>query len=348
LVIDKLKQCIKTKINSRFIDIFDGYNKEWIELNDILLFGPYGIPITSNFKIIYSPLGTVEFAKKRLRYTIKNYGVIRIVLELIKVKFFKSNSMNGTFGFLFPRAGWPGLPNYGHYLCEDLPKIKVYKEWEKKNNTILKLILGPYSDRKWLNKFLNLFDYNNDELINSNKVFLKVSNLIMAKLYYIHSFSFQSNPNGIKWVGDTLKNKILKDKEVERINIFIDRRKVYRRHIINYNDLIPVLKKYDFISVNPEDYSVEEQIKLFSAAKIIAGPTGAAYANMIFAKNTTIIYSWNITDRINCWQNLSYDLGFKYIPVKTEAVQEEGKTYTNLDLIIDKNHFEESIILALK
>ena len=90
-----------------------------------------------------------------------------------------------------------------------------------------------------------------------------------------------------------------------------------------------------------------EQIKLFSRAKVIAGPTGAAYSNMIFAKNATIVYSWHISDKINCWQNLASDLRFKYISVKTKAVLEEGTNYTNSDLIIDKSHFEKSIILAL-
>ena len=68
---------------------------------------------------------------------------------------------------------------------------------------------------------------------------------------------------------------------------------------------------------------------------------------MIFAKNATIVYSWHISDKINCWQNLSNDMGFRYIPVKTKAVEKEGVTYTNLNLIIDKAHFEKSIISAI-
>ena len=55
MVIKYLKKIIKNRINNRFIDVFDGNNKEWVELNNIILLGPYGIPITSNFKIIYRP-----------------------------------------------------------------------------------------------------------------------------------------------------------------------------------------------------------------------------------------------------------------------------------------------------
>ena len=52
-------------------------------------------------------------------------------------------------------------------------------------------------------------------------------------------------------------------------------------------------------------------------------------------------------DKVNCWQNLSNDMGFKFIPLKTKAVEEEGKTYTNLDLIIDKNHLEETFEIII-
>jgi len=347
LVIKYLKKIIKNRINNRFIDVFDGNNKEWVELNNIILFGPYGIPITSNFKIIYSSMGTIEFAKNRLRYTIKEYGFFKIVIEFIKVKYFNFNFIKETFGLLIPRAGWPRMPNYGHFVCEDLPKIKIYREWEKINKCKLKLLVGPNSERKWVDEYLELFEYSKSDIKHHEKIVKKIPKLIMAKLYYIHGFSFQSNPNGIKWVGDTLKKKILNGQKVERVNIFIDRRKVYRRHVTNYNDLIPLLEKYNFITVNPGDYSVEEQIKLFSGANIISGPSGASHANMIFAEKTTILYSGPVMDKKNCWQNLSNDMGFKFIPLNTKAVEEEGKTYTNLDLIIDKNHLEEILEIII-
>ena len=290
-----MKKILKRMINRRFVDVFDKHNEEFISLENIFLLGPYGIPVTSDLRIIYSSLGTIDFAIKRLKYTIKEFGILKIIFEFIKVKYFKKNNIKEIYGFLIPRAGWPGLPNYGHYVCEDLPKIKTYKDWEIKNNKKLKLLLGPTSQRAWLPKFMKLFEYDQKDLHNSSELFLRLSKLVMARLYYIHSFSFQSNPEGIKWVAKELKNKVLKDEKLEKVNIFIDRSKIYRRHVINYDELLPVLKRYNFISLNPQDYTVEEQIKIFSSANIIAGPTGAAYANMIFATDATIVYSWNIS-----------------------------------------------------
>ena len=163
----------------------------------------------------------------------------------------------------------------------------------------------------------------------------------------MHSFKFQSNPDGIKWLGRSLRKKVLKNGKVKMRNIFIDRRKIYRRQVDNFEEILPILEKYDFELVNPSDYSVNDQIKIFAGANVIAGPTGAAFANMIFAENPSIIYSWHINDKVNCWQNLSFDLGYKYFPVKTKEIPDKNESYTNLDLIIDKNDLENSILKSL-
>ncbi len=347
LVIKYLKKIIKNRINNRFIDVFDGNDKELVELKNIILFGPYGIPLTSNFKIIYSSLGTIEFAKKRIQYTIKEIGVFKIVLEIIKVKYFQKNQDKQPIGFLIPRAGWPSLPNYGHYVCEDLPKIKIYREWEKINKCKLKLLVSPNSERKWVDEYLELFEYSKSDIKHHEKIVKKIPKLIMAKLYYIHSYSFQSNPVGIKWVASVLKNIVI-DEELEvRKNIYISRQNVYRRKIINYDVLSHFLEKYNFISIDPGDYSVKEQIKLFSNANIIAGQSGAAYANMIYATDATIIFLWNEMEKINCWQNLSNDLDFNYIPVKTRAVNGQNNSKLFNDLEIDAEHFDEIVTNVL-
>ena len=77
-----------------------------------------------------------------------------------------------------------------------------------------------------------------------------------------------------------------------------------------------------------------------SSAKIISGPSGAAFANMIFAKNAIIINSYFILNKMNCWENLSLDMGFKYIPVRTNAVIRNQKPDHFQDLEIDIKHFE--------
>ncbi len=134
---------IKKIYNNRFINVFDDIDDNYVVLEDVILFGPYGIPITSDFKVIESSLGTTNFAKSRLRYTFKQYGLIKICYEYFRTRFLNKNYVDETIAYLIPRHGWPALPNYGHWLCENLPQIEIIRQWELDNDHKLKLLLGP-------------------------------------------------------------------------------------------------------------------------------------------------------------------------------------------------------------
>jgi hypothetical protein len=338
-----LKTIMKKIYDGRLVDAFDSTDSNYVVLEDVILFGPYGIPVTSDFKAIVSPLGTKKFAKHRLRYTLKKYGVTKIVWEYFKTRFLNKNYIDETVAYLIPRHGWPGLPNYGHWLCENLPQIEIIQGWESENGSKLKLLLGPTSSRSWLPVYLKFMSYSESDVINKDEVFIKVSKLVLPKLYFIHSFEFESNASGRLWGGRKLLEKIGADNPITSEFLFLSRQNMHRRRFVNYDDLYPILKKYNFNVINPEDYTAEDQIRMFSNAKIIAGPTGAAFANMIFATDATILYSWHIDDKINCWQNLAREMGFDYYHIKTKGVGRDGQTAIQFDLEIDVSDFERTL-----
>lgn len=55
------------------------------------------------------------------------------------------------------------------------------------------------------------------------------------------------------------------------------------RRFVNQDDVEEVFRARGFQVVTPETLSVQEQVELFSRARVIAGPTGAAIANLVFA-----------------------------------------------------------------
>lgn len=66
--------------------------------------------------------------------------------------------------------------------------------------------------------------------------------------------------------------------------IYITRKDMDSRQILNNNDIIPYLKSQGFRIVCPTDYSYHEQIRLFQNADMIVATHGAALTNLIFAK----------------------------------------------------------------
>ena len=60
------------------------------------------------------------------------------------------------------------------------------------------------------------------------------------------------------------------------------------RRLINEEELLEVLEKYNFQNYFFEEMTMEEQIDLFSDAEIVIGPHGAGFANILFSKNILV------------------------------------------------------------
>lgn len=72
-------------------------------------------------------------------------------------------------------------------------------------------------------------------------------------------------------------------------NILLARKQKNRKY--NQIELISSLKQFNFIPIYLEELNVYEQIRYITNAKIIIGPTGAAWANILFA-NAKLAILW--------------------------------------------------------
>ena len=71
--------------------------------------------------------------------------------------------------------------------------------------------------------------------------------------------------------------------------LYISRKKIGRRAIVNENELTAILSKHHFQVVDCEELSVAEQAVLFSEAAIILGSHGSAFTNLVFCTAATIV-----------------------------------------------------------
>ena len=133
-----------------------------------------------------------------------------------------------------------------------------------------------------------------------------------------------------------LRNKLHPTVIFEKnIGIFIFRKENYR-NIINHNEVLEMLKiKYDNIEwIVFNSLSFEETVNLFSKAKIIVGPHGAGFTNMLFSPNEITIIEFMSIDSPNvCYWHLSEMLDNKYymIPCIT----------SNQNFIVDIDEVEQ-------
>jgi hypothetical protein len=104
-------------------------------------------------------------------------------------------------------------------------------------------------------------------------------------------FSSYSNTMLCKYVRNKLLKKAQEHPSNKKFNkrFYTSRKDSALRKIVNEQELIELLKRYDIDSYNLSELSVVEQIELFNNAELILGPHGANLTNIIFCNPGTII-----------------------------------------------------------
>lgn len=89
--------------------------------------------------------------------------------------------------------------------------------------------------------------------------------------------------------------------------IYISRQTASKRRVINFDALKPILEEFEIAIVDPSDYTIFEQIHLFSKVKLLIGPHGAGLVNMLFMKEgqTAIELRNSYPDGNNIYERLA-------------------------------------------
>lgn len=128
-------------------------------------------------------------------------------------------------------------------------------------------------------EFLSLLDIDIDNVVDSRKCQLISSQIIIG--------------NGATWypnIDDVLCLRRHIFKKVSLVKntgerIYISRS--CRRNIINENELIALLKTFDFTIIEDKPRSISEQISIYYNASFIIGPHGASFSNVIWCQPGT-------------------------------------------------------------
>ena len=172
--------------------------------------------------------------------------------------------------------------NYWHFTFTVLDKIINFEE-----NGYKGLYIVP--NVKYIKELLELTGINKERFIYpvGNETY-SINKLHVINYMYPEYFKY-----GIKTNAFTMKKA--RDLVLSHINMSdIDKypKKIYvkrigTRKIRNEKEVEELLKRYNFKTIIPEDYSVEEQIKTFYAADIVICPHGANSTNALYMRPDT-------------------------------------------------------------
>ena len=261
----------------------------------------------------------------------KNRGWFRYLKKVI-IKPKRKLAANEKYLLAFDQ--WSN--NHYHWINDYLPRLTLLAP-ELQNYTLL-LPDTPYIR----NVGVKLLDHLNlkprrIEWISRGK-FVKAPNLTFITSVVL---SGKVHDELIKQVQNRLSNILLSDNLNATRRIYISRKKASNRKVLNEEEVITILKEYDFEVVVFEDLSIEQQIQLANSASIMISMHGAGLTNAIFMNRKTAVLEFR-RDKVyhnQCYWHLSAALGQKYYylfgqPDSDNAI--EGAPGCNLTISLSK------------
>lgn len=203
--------------------------------------------------------------------------------------------------FLCGNGSW----NYYHWLIEIIPKIKYFHEAGIIDDDLCILVPNEVNRFESFKTILNLA-LGGDSF---DVIYLPSENSVQVdELYTITTpcnVVFDSANGSIKpefflfrgEVVDYLRSLVIDYISNKNSDAYFPRRIFLARHNTsarqyNQDDVISVFIKYGFDVVYPEKMNFIEQVMLFNKAEFIAGPSGAAWTNIVFCSDKTKAISW--------------------------------------------------------
>ena len=233
---------------------------------------------------------------------------------------------NGTPKFIFNikgnlailSQGASGYNNYAHCLFDIVPKIKLISL----GLDLKKIDFYYYSNlNKYQKQIFNYLGIKKYMIIDSNKFRHVQADKILGVTHPNYTRGTISYAQSLmpKWIVNYLRYKFLKIQKSQPgfERIYIDRSDSNYNHckIINNNEIKKYLRSKGFKIVKLSRLSFKKQIGIFKSAKIIIGPHGAGFANLVFCKKNTMIFEVKpknhpnkVYERISKINNLNYKL----------------------------------------
>lgn len=232
--------------------------------------------------------------------------------------------------------------NYYHWHVDILTRLAALNDLDVKNLSIYFNQLNTY--QKASLKFMKGFLKGHKCVFAKGKTFFNKSGTLykFKELYYTPFYmgKFPRLSDRLPLFYNEVKKQLIPSGNMGTERIYISRGKNKRRVLINEDELITVLsEKWGFLIINPEEYTYEEQIKLFSCCQIMLGSHGAGFTNMIFSGSETIVIELFSDKYINIGLQrlaLAKGLEYHYIVGNTISFQEDDIHALQYEINIDE------------
>ena len=298
----------------------------WAEINNGIIIGE------SNYIIAENHILHDQLIHENINYTDTAFLDNRIIYKLgITNKIYYNRSFRKEIPIaisLVCNYSW----NYYHFVFECLSKLWLLSQCDIPNNIPI-IIDACIKKTPQYNEYLNILNKRNIIYISRREgvkvkkiIFLSSVNHIVPNYINIKQIHFKDNLFDIEYL-QYVRTKMLslfnKEHYFRKIEkVFITRKNNSNR---SYNEveIEECVKNYGFTSIEPQTYSLKEQIKIFSEANCIIAASGAALTNIIYCKEKCkVIVLTGYKGDLSIFSNIADTLNI-------ELIYLNGKSYLN-------------------
>ena len=176
--------------------------------------------------------------------------------------------------------GTAGANIYYHWMLDILPRLEIISKVASLKS--INYFITEFTRLPFQVQTLAMVGIPLDKIIASNdnwNFHVKAEKLIVPSLA---GSLDQPNNLQINFLRALYKDHIKIENKFRKL--YISRNRVARRLIVNEDELITCLAKYQFEFIQCEDLQVAEQVKLFSEAAVIICSHGSALTNLVFCQ----------------------------------------------------------------
>ncbi len=224
-------------------------------------------------------------------------------------------------------------PNYAHWLTESLPKAALWAKMGEGARVPILVDAGLHTN---IMRALEL-------VLPSDQKVIVVPGRQCIRVDRLHHLSQPGHipfepraPDGLqrshgtfsaqalRVMVDAIKGRLGLHEDDPQDQVLFIRRNSGRRNVLNQAELDAFVASKGWQVIAPETLTFDEQVRVFHRARMVIGPTGAAMANLIFARPGSrigIMMSTHPATPYFYWHNLADSLGVQveYILCEPQA-----------------------------
>ncbi len=224
------------------------------------------------------------------------------------------------------------VKNFYHWVIERLLALRGICRYQSETSSEVTILISPNAP-PFVPKIIEKvgFDREQIEYYRGGPVF--------AETVVLPSWP-ELTATSMEWLRDSVVDSVESSK-TNQDYLYISRQRTQRRRVTNFDEIEPILKRYEFKQIFLEDLSLEEEINYIRSARGIASPHGAGLTSMIWADNIDILEIFNgvIIPPFYLMANL---LGHHYESILSIPAERENKR-RHRNIYLDPEEFERRI-----